>query len=112
MNQVWRLARKPPRGGPSEGDFALTDETSPRPREGQVSTRTIYVSMDPYQWGRRRNGVEAVGDVWHGIERVPAAFGAMLSGGNFGKTLVRVGEDATLLDGAVASSRQRRDVLA
>ena len=51
-------------------------------------------------------------DVWDGIEQVPAAFGAMLSGGNFGKTLVRVGEDATLLDGAVASSRQRRDVLA
>jgi NADPH-dependent curcumin reductase CurA len=29
-------------------------------------TRTIYLSLDPYQWGRRRNGVEVVGDVCHG----------------------------------------------
>jgi hypothetical protein len=29
-------------------------------------TRTIYLSLDPYQWGRRRSGVEAVGDVCHG----------------------------------------------
>jgi hypothetical protein len=29
-------------------------------------TRTIYLSLDPYQWGRRINGVEAVGDVCHG----------------------------------------------
>jgi NADPH-dependent curcumin reductase CurA len=29
-------------------------------------TRTIYLSLDPYQWGRRRGGLEAVGDVCHG----------------------------------------------
>ncbi len=29
-------------------------------------TRTIYLSLDPYQWGRRRGGVEAVGEVCHG----------------------------------------------
>ncbi len=29
-------------------------------------TRTIYLSMDPYQWGRRRSGVEAPGEVCHG----------------------------------------------
>ncbi len=29
-------------------------------------TRTIYLSMDPYQWGRRRSGAEEVGAVCHG----------------------------------------------
>jgi NADPH-dependent curcumin reductase CurA len=29
-------------------------------------TRTIYLSLDPYQWGRRRQGVEAPGEVCHG----------------------------------------------
>jgi NADPH-dependent curcumin reductase CurA len=29
-------------------------------------TRTIYLSLDPYQWGRRRSGLEAVGEVCHG----------------------------------------------
>ena len=28
--------------------------------------RTIYLSLDPYQWGRKRSGLEAVGEVCHG----------------------------------------------
>ncbi len=32
-------------------------------------------------------------DVWRGLEQAPVAFAAMLSGGNFGKTLVAVSED-------------------
>ena len=38
----------------------------PSPGPGQILTRTIYLSLDPYQWGRRRTGVEKVGDVCHG----------------------------------------------
>ena len=38
----------------------------PVPSAGQMLTRTIYLSLDPYQWGRRRTGVEKVGDVCHG----------------------------------------------
>ena len=38
----------------------------PVPSTGQMLTRTIYLSLDPYQWGRRRTGVEKVGDVCHG----------------------------------------------
>ena len=34
-------------------------------------------------------------DVWHGLERAPDAFRAMLDGRNFGKTLVAVSEDPT-----------------
>ena len=38
----------------------------PEPGPNQMLTRTIYLSLDPYQWGRRRSGLEAVGDVCHG----------------------------------------------
>ena len=63
---AWRLARTPAAGLPTDGDFARTAETMPSPGPGQMLTRTIYLSLDPYQWGRRRNGVEKVGDVCHG----------------------------------------------
>ena len=43
-------------------------------------------------------------DLWTGLEQAPNAFSAMLAGGNFGKTLVAVGEDPTLDE----SLRQRR----
>ena len=43
-------------------------------------------------------------DVWVGLEQAPAAFRAMLVGGNFGKTLVRVADDPTI---AKASSSTR-----
>ncbi|MCE2460204.1 MAG: NADP-dependent oxidoreductase [Pseudomonadales bacterium] len=66
MNRVWRLARRPPAGWPTDGDFVLGDEAIPEAAADQVLTRTIYLSLDPYQWGRRRSGVEAVGDVCHG----------------------------------------------
>ena len=35
-------------------------------------------------------------DIREGLETIPAAFGEMLKGGNFGKMLVRVSEDPTL----------------
>ena len=38
----------------------------PEPGEGQCLTRTLYLSLDPYQWGRRRSGTEQPGDVCHG----------------------------------------------
>ena len=43
-------------------------------------------------------------DLWPGLEQAPKAFRAMLEGGNFGKTLVGVGEDPTLND----SLKERR----
>ena len=38
----------------------------PSPGANQMLTRTIYLSLDPYQWGRRRGGLEAAGEVCHG----------------------------------------------
>ncbi|MFQ5382622.1 MAG: NADP-dependent oxidoreductase, partial [Dehalococcoidia bacterium] len=65
-NPQWRLARRPPEGLPVEADFAWHEPPLPEPGPNQMLTRTIYLSMDPYQWGRRRSGVESVGEVCHG----------------------------------------------
>jgi hypothetical protein len=37
----------------------------PAPGPGQALTRTIYVSLDPYQWGYKKRGVEAPGAPCH-----------------------------------------------
>jgi NADPH-dependent curcumin reductase CurA len=65
-NAAWTLARTPPEGWPTDGDFAWGTHDVPSPVPGQALTRTIYLSLDPYQWGRRRSGVESVGEVCHG----------------------------------------------
>ncbi len=65
-NHHWKLARTPPAGWPTEGDFEFGSSTLADPGAGQLSARTIYLSMDPYQWGRHRSGVEAVGNICHG----------------------------------------------
>ena len=66
MNRQWILARTPPGGLPTDEDFTLVERPVPEPGAHQMLTRTIYLSLDPYQWGRKRNGLEAVGDVCHG----------------------------------------------
>ncbi len=65
-NDRWLLARTPPQGWPVSGDFRWDPERVPEPGDGQCLTRTIYLSLDPYQWGRRRSGTEAPGAVCHG----------------------------------------------
>jgi hypothetical protein len=66
MRQQWLLARTPPEGMPLAGDFKWRDGPLPDPGAGQLLSRTIYLSLDPYQWGRRRQGLEKPGDVCHG----------------------------------------------
>ena len=66
MNKQWILARTPPGVLPTDADFTLVETPIPEPGPDQMLTRTIYLSLDPYQWGRRRSGVEAVGEVCHG----------------------------------------------
>lgn len=85
LNQLWRLARRPPAGWPTDGDFRWDEEPIPEPRPGQVLTRTLYLSLDPYQWGRRRSGTEAVGDVCHGrtVAQVIASRDGAFAEGDF-----------------------------
>jgi NADPH-dependent curcumin reductase CurA len=66
MNKQWVLARKPPGGMPDGKDFDLVDTPIQEPGMNQMLTRTIYLSLDPYQWGRRRGGIELPGEVCHG----------------------------------------------
>ncbi len=65
-HHLWRLARTPEAGWPVSGDFGWNTEEIPVPADGQLLSRTIYLSMDPYQWMRRRTGVEKPGDICHG----------------------------------------------
>ncbi|MCZ6874291.1 MAG: NADP-dependent oxidoreductase [bacterium] len=66
MNKQWLAARIPPGAFPVDDDFQLVDTPIPEPGENQMLTRTIYLSLDPYQWARRHSDMVAVGDVCHG----------------------------------------------
>ena len=66
MNDQWLLARTPPGGMPQSEDFRWLEGEVPQPADGQMLTQTVYLSLDPYQWARRRAGVETPGEVCHG----------------------------------------------
>jgi NADPH-dependent curcumin reductase CurA len=58
----------------------------------------------------REGKVKYKEDLWSGLGQAPRAFRAMLEGGNFGKTLVGVGEDPTL-NATLQEQRQGTNVL-
>lgn len=64
-SRYWTLAKRPPPPWPDETTFALREGPMPVPGPGQALTRTIYVSLDPYQWGYKRRGVEPEGSPCH-----------------------------------------------
>ena len=41
-----------PKGMPQDGNFALKEAPIPKPQEGEVLVKTLYLSMDPYMRGR------------------------------------------------------------
>ena len=57
-NRYWTLANGPVPGWPQADTFLLKEGEIPRLGPGQALTRTIYVSLDPYQWGYKRRGTE------------------------------------------------------
>ena len=65
-NNQWVLARTPPEGFPLSEDFTWLNGQIPEVGPNQMLTKTVYLSLDPYQWGRRRSGMESPGDVCHG----------------------------------------------
>lgn len=65
MNRYWTLADRPLGPLPTPATFEAREAPIPQPAPGQALTRTIHVSLDPYQWGYRRRGVEKPGDVCH-----------------------------------------------
>jgi NADPH-dependent curcumin reductase CurA len=65
MNRYWTLSNKPLGGWPDAGTFELREGAMPPVGPGQALTRTIYISLDPYQWGYKKRGVEAPGAPCH-----------------------------------------------
>src|SRR5436190_12675930 len=65
MNRYWTLSDRPVGGWPDDGTFELREAPMPEPGPGQALTRTIYISLDPYQWGYKRRGVEPKGAPCH-----------------------------------------------
>jgi NADPH-dependent curcumin reductase CurA len=52
-------------GLPEPENFTLHEGPIPTPGPGQALSRTIYVSLDPYQWYYKKRGVEPKGAVCH-----------------------------------------------
>ena len=46
------VLKRRPHGEPRPDDFEITQEPMPEPGPGQVITRTIWLSIDPYMRGR------------------------------------------------------------
>lgn len=65
MNRYWTLAADPVPAWPQPDTFEIRTGPIPTPGPGQALTRTIYVSLDPYQWGYKRRGVEPRGAPCH-----------------------------------------------
>jgi NADPH-dependent curcumin reductase len=46
------VLRRRPVGLPKPGDFELVESPVPAPKDGEILTRTLYLSLDPYMRGR------------------------------------------------------------
>jgi len=65
MNRYWTTSAQPLGPWPTPETFELREAPVPVPQAGQALTRTIYVSLDPYQWGYKKRGVEPPGAPCH-----------------------------------------------
>ena len=65
MNTYWTFSDTPVGAWPVPDDFVLRHAPIPTPGPGQALTRTIYVSLDPYQWGYRKRDAHAPGAPCH-----------------------------------------------
>jgi hypothetical protein len=63
--KYWTLAEGPVPAWPQADTFVLNDGPTPSPGPGQALSRTIYVSLDPYQWGYKKRHTEPDGVPCH-----------------------------------------------
>jgi NADPH-dependent curcumin reductase CurA len=73
-NRQIRLARRP-QGEPVADDFEVVRLAKPAPGQGQVLTRTVYLSLDPYMRGRM-NAEKSYAE--------PVPIGGVMEGGGVG----------------------------
>ncbi len=50
------LLKRRPIGAPTVGDFEVVEAPLPKPGDGEILCRTIYLSLDPYMRGRMNEG--------------------------------------------------------
>ena len=72
------ILRRRPSGEPRAEDFALVEDFIPAPGEGEVLTRTILLSIDPYMRGRLADRPSYA---------PPVAIGAVMTGESVGEVL-------------------------
>jgi len=72
------MLRRRPVGEPGADDFVLVEDPVPEPREGEVLTRTILLSIDPYMRGRLADRASYA---------PPVAIGAVMTGETLGEVL-------------------------
>lgn len=119
MNQQILLNSRPITE-PTKDNFAFVKMEIPEPGIGEVLSRTIYLSLDPYMRGRMIKGflvgdyqarqaefirdmtewlqagrIKYKEDIVQGLENAPDAFIGLLQGKNFGKLIVQVDDDPT-----------------
>ena len=65
VNRYWTLADGLVPNWPQPDTFVLNEGEVPAPGPGQALSRTIYVSLDPYQWGYKKRRTEPAGYPCH-----------------------------------------------
>jgi NADPH-dependent curcumin reductase CurA len=65
VNRYWTRSTQPLGPWPEADTFDLVEGPIPTPGAGQALTRTIYVSLDPYQWDYKKRGAEPPGAPCH-----------------------------------------------
>ena len=85
------VLRRRPDGEPRRDDFAMVDEPIPALGEGQVLTRTIFLSIDPYMRGRVADRPSYA---------PPVAIGGVMTGETVGEVLAS--SDPSFVPGDIA----------
>ena len=72
------VLRSRPVGMPKPGDFDLVESPLPAPKDGEILSRTLYLSLDPYMRGR----ISGVKSYAQGVE-----LGQVIVGATVGEVL-------------------------
>ena len=76
------LLKSRPEGAPSLDNFELTETPTPKPGDGEVLMRTLYLSLDPYMRGRMNATKSYVAPVAIGHPMVGGTVGEIVSSRN------------------------------
>ncbi|GGL68047.1 NADP-dependent oxidoreductase [Streptomyces fumigatiscleroticus] len=97
VNREWHLLSRPV-GWPKPEDFALVEAELPKPREGQVLVRNLYLSVDPYMRGRMSAAKSYV---------EPFELNKVMQGGAVGEVVASEAEGLSVGDHVLHSSGWR-----